>query len=322
MTSSLKSTEAKQLRESFNPNFINTSFELKCPQLDSSMARHFKDPNIKGPELSKAEANEKSPKAEQYKVLDVARPLLFLREKMSEREEFRGSPMSNAVDTALRLWSHTFHGITASRRENLLKISDPKFVSLLSEPSRFKTRQCGSLFGRTFIKGMVKEARDDQQLRIVSRGSAPSSSQGHESGSSAREAPNGFQRNGSSRGRHYGGSFNNGGFNRGGAARNNSFSNNRYVSDSSIPLVILDSVIVGARLCHFFEFLKSLSKDPWILSSVEEGVKIDFISPPFQAVAGRNMKMGKIQSETCDRKVKSLLERALLNKAPRLQRGS
>jgi hypothetical protein len=172
ITSSLKSTEAKPLRESFNPNFINSSFELKCPQLDSSMARRFKDLNIKGPELSKAEANEKSLKEEQYKVLDVTRPLLFLQEKMSEREEFRGSPMANAVDTALRLWGHTFPGITASRRENLLKISDPKFVSLLSEPSRFKTRQCGSLFGRTF-----------------SRNSAHSSSRGHGSGSSARGAP-------------------------------------------------------------------------------------------------------------------------------------
>ncbi|KAK4027874.1 hypothetical protein OUZ56_017015 [Daphnia magna] len=227
MTSSLKPTEAKQLRESFSPNVINSSFELKCPQLDSSMARRFKDPNIKGPELSKAEANEKSLRAEQYKVLDVARPLLFLREKMSEKEEFRGSLMANAVDTALRLWGHTFHGITASRRENLLKISDPKFVSLLSEPNRFKTSQCGSLFGRTFIKGMVKEARDDQQLRIISHGSAPSSSREHGNGSSARGASNGFQRNGSSRGGHYGGSFNNGAYNRGGAARNNSFSNNR-----------------------------------------------------------------------------------------------
>ncbi|KAK4003729.1 hypothetical protein OUZ56_005484 [Daphnia magna] len=209
MTSSLKPTEAKQLRESFSSNFINSSFEWKCPQLDSSMARRFKDPNIKGPELSKAEANEKSLRAEQYKVLDVARPLLFLREKMSEKEEFRG------------------------RRENLLKISDPKFVSLLSEPNRFKTRQCGSLFGRTFIKGMVKEARDDQQLRIISRGSAPSSSRGHGNGSSAIGASNGFQRYGSSHGGHYGGSFNNGAYNRGGAARNNSFSNNRSAIENS-----------------------------------------------------------------------------------------
>lgn len=220
--------------------------------------------------------------------------------------------MANAVDTALRLWGHTFHGITASRRENLLKISDPKFVSLLSEPNRFKTRQCGSLFGRTFIKGMVKEARDDQQLRIISRGSAPSSSRGHGNGSSARGASNGFQRNGSSHGGHYGGSFNNGAYNRGGAARNNSFSNNRYVSDSSVPLFVLDSVIVGARLCLFVDFWKSLSKDPWILSSVGVGVKIDFISPPFQTVAGRNMKMGEIQSEICDREVKNLLEKGAI----------
>jgi hypothetical protein len=161
---------------------------------------------------------------------------------------------------------------------------------------------------------MVKEARDDQQLRIVSRGSAPSSSRGHGSGSGARGAPSGFQRGGSSRGGHYGGSFNNGGFNRGGAARNNTFNNNRYVSDLSVPLVILDSVIVGARLCHYVEFWKSLSKDPWILSSVKEGVKIDFISPPFQTVAGRNMKMGKIQSEICDREVKSLLEKGAIEK--------
>jgi hypothetical protein len=138
--------------------------------------------------------------------------------------------MANAVDAALRLWGHTFHGITASRRENLLKISDPKFVSLLSEPSRFKTRQCGSLFGRTFIKGMVKEARDDQQLRIISRGSAPSSSRGHGNSSSARGSSTSFHRNGSSRDGHYGVNFNNGGFSRGGtAARNNSNNNNRYV---------------------------------------------------------------------------------------------
>ena len=85
------------------------------------MARRFKDPSLKGQELSKAEANEKSLKAEQYKVLNVARPLLFLREKMFEKEEFRESPMANAVDAALRLWGQTFHSITASRRENIFE---------------------------------------------------------------------------------------------------------------------------------------------------------------------------------------------------------
>ncbi|KAI9555928.1 hypothetical protein GHT06_018465 [Daphnia sinensis] len=83
MTSSLKPSEARQLRESFIPNFANSSFQLKGLQLNSSIVRRFKDPNLRGPDLTKAEASEKSHKAEQYKVLDVARPLLFLQEKMS-----------------------------------------------------------------------------------------------------------------------------------------------------------------------------------------------------------------------------------------------
>ncbi|KZS12989.1 Uncharacterized protein APZ42_021994, partial [Daphnia magna] len=82
--------------------------------LDSSMVRRFKDPSLKGSDLTKAEINEKTLRAEQYKVLEVARPLLFLREKMSEVKEWRSSLMANAVYTALRLWGHTFHGITTS----------------------------------------------------------------------------------------------------------------------------------------------------------------------------------------------------------------
>jgi hypothetical protein len=82
-------------------------------------------------------------------------------------------------------------------------------------------------------------------------------------------------------------------------------------SDSSVSLFVLDSAVVG-RLCHFFVFWKSLSKDPWILSKVGEGVKIDFISPPFQTMAGRNMKMGKIQSEICAKEVESLLEKGAI----------
>ena len=60
------------------------------------------------------------------------------------------------------------------------------------------------------------------------------------------------------------------------------------------------------------DFWKSLSKDPWILSSVGEGVKIHFVSPPFQTVAGRNMKMGDNQTDICDKEVKSLLEKGAI----------
>jgi hypothetical protein len=173
MTSTLNPAEAKQLRESFLPSFTDTDFDLKCPQVDSSLARRFKD--LKCPEMTKAEATEKSLKAEQYKVLDVARPLLYLKEQMAEGE-LRNSPMVEAVDVALRLWGHTFHGITANRSENLLKVSDPKFISLLKEPERFKARQCGALFGSHFIKEMVREATNNQKLRNIGRPAGQSSS--------------------------------------------------------------------------------------------------------------------------------------------------
>ena len=155
------------------PSFTDSDFDLKCPQVDSSLARRFKD--LKCPEMTKAEATEKSLKAEQYKVLDVARPLLYLKEEMAEGE-LQNSPMAEAVDVALRLWGHTFHGITANRRENLLKVSDPKFVSLLKEPERFKARQCGALFGSHFIKEMVREATNNQKLRNIGRPAGQSSS--------------------------------------------------------------------------------------------------------------------------------------------------
>ena len=83
--------------------------------------------------MAKVEATEKSLKAEQCKFLDVARSLLYLKEQMAEGE-LKNSPMAEVVDVALRLWGNTFHGITVNRRENLLKVSDAKYVSLFKEP--------------------------------------------------------------------------------------------------------------------------------------------------------------------------------------------
>ena len=136
ITTSLNAPEARSLRDNFIPSFPDSSFDLVCPQVDSSFSHHFKD--IKSPEISKAEATERCLKAEQYKILDIARPLLFLREKIAASTDLKDSPLAEVVDTALRLWGHTFHNVTFSRRENLLKVSDPKFLSLLKEPNRFR----------------------------------------------------------------------------------------------------------------------------------------------------------------------------------------
>jgi hypothetical protein len=75
----------------------------------------------------------------------------FLKEQIAEGEP-QNPPMAEAFDLALRLWGHIFQRITANRRENLLEVSDSKFVLLLQEPERFKAKQCGALFGSHIIK--------------------------------------------------------------------------------------------------------------------------------------------------------------------------
>ncbi|KAI9551304.1 hypothetical protein GHT06_002504 [Daphnia sinensis] len=307
MTSTLSPSEAKQLRERFLPSFTDTDFDLKCPQVDSSLTWRFKD--LKCPEMSKEEATEKSLKAEQYKVLDVARPLLYLKEQMAEGE-LQNSPMAEAVDVALRLWGHTFYGITASRRENLLKVSDPKFVSLLKEQERFKTKQCGALFGSHFIKEMVKEATNDQKLRSIGRPTGqPSSFKSRYPGPSYNpRSASGYHRSGYNGGNR-GGIFSGSRISTEGFRNNKQKSSQRYVPVLSEPKQAACSSPIGGRLRFFVHFWHSISNDPWIIQSISEGVKIDFVSPPFQSHYQGNMLMGKNQLEICEQEIKSLLEK-------------
>ena len=136
-----------------------------------------------------------------WKVLDVSRPLLFLRGKISEKEEFRGSKMANEVNTALRLWGHTFHGIAASPAHRNFEDFGPQIcvASKKTKPFQDSLVYPHSLFERTFIEGMMKEARDHTQLKIVSRGSVPASSQGPGNDNSARETSKCFRRSSQSR---------------------------------------------------------------------------------------------------------------------------
>jgi hypothetical protein len=63
--------------------------------------------------------------------------------------------------------------VTVSQRENLLKVSDPKFLSSLKKPHRFKPWESASLFGRHFIKNMVKEATTTKLLEALVAAMAP-----------------------------------------------------------------------------------------------------------------------------------------------------
>jgi hypothetical protein len=98
--------------------------------------------------------------AHHNKLLDVSRPLLYLWGAVTSDDNLKNTPMAASSVSALQLWGHAFHSVTIKCKENFLKLTDPRFEALLSEGNRFEPEECGTLFGRSFLKQMVQEASD------------------------------------------------------------------------------------------------------------------------------------------------------------------
>ena len=307
MTSVLKSKEAKLLREDFSPSFEKSSFDLKVPKLDISMQRRLND--LKTPEASKAEAREKILVAQQYKILDVSRPLLFMWGNIASDPNLANSPLLSAAVSALQLWGNAFHSVTGQRRENVLKQTDPRYESLLKDPENFKKRDCASLFGKSFLRKMVREASDDQKLKALARSSQPSSSSRRKNdGNNSRGSKN-WRGSGNSSGFSFQGGSNKGSFNSGSSSNRGS---GRLVF-SPIPSV---KKKVGARLLKHAAFWHELTSDPWVIQAVTVGARIPLLQTPYQAVPGFNMAMSEEASAICEAEVASLLAKGAVTRLP------
>ena len=97
MFEGVSSAEAKVLRNRFTPIFRKKSVKLQIPELDEAMYRRLK--SLKNSTASKAliDPQEKSLSALQYKIIDIARPLLFLWENKQADSASR-----EAVRTAVK----------------------------------------------------------------------------------------------------------------------------------------------------------------------------------------------------------------------------
>lgn len=146
------------------------------------MARRMKEK--KGPELTKVEQKEKALTSMQFKLLDIARPLLFISESLAADKTDANLDVQYACSDLIRLLSHAFASITAKRREDILKFTDPRFESLLKESERFDLDESDELFGRSFLHSMVQDADKDAKLRIVNRASNSGQRQSGRSGPS------------------------------------------------------------------------------------------------------------------------------------------
>ena len=66
---------------------------------------------------------------------------------------------------------------------------------------------------------------------------------------------------------------------------------------------------IGGRLQHFADEWHLVTTDPWIISSLKEGLAIDFISIPTQSTMPKSVPMGEDQETICDDEVSNLLKK-------------
>ena len=68
--------------------------------------------------------------------------------------------------------------------------------------------------------------------------------------------------------------------------------------------------IARSRLIHFVESWKCLLGNPcWIVQSISQGVKLDFLTSPFQVRIQTNMEMGESQWALCNQEIKDLVKK-------------
>ncbi len=60
---------------------------------------------------------------------------------------------------------------------------------------------------------------------------------------------------------------------------------------------------------HFFESWKCLSSDPWIVQSISQEVKFDFLTSPFQVRSRTNMELEESQWTLCNQEIQDLVKK-------------
>ncbi|KAK4007107.1 hypothetical protein OUZ56_012268 [Daphnia magna] len=100
----------------------------------------------------------------QYKVLDIARPLVRIWSSLQT-----GNPLNQPLESALCLWGVALNDIMKNRRKHILHQTAPDFLSLLTDPSMFPDRETSQLFGVQFMTNIAKEAEEEAKLARVGR---------------------------------------------------------------------------------------------------------------------------------------------------------
>ena len=205
---------------------------------------------------------------------------------------------------AIRLWAHAFHTTTHSRRDNFLSQLDPKYMSMLRKGKYFKPKESDAIFGERFLDKLYKKKRRDSQIHPN-----PASSSNSRRNSNFRsyrrtpygggnqsynQSPNSISLRGRGRGR------------------------GRYVTQPpQFPVLFVHNAAVPpagrTRLCA--DAWRSITKDPWVISTVSLGLLIEFTRYPSQEVEPVALRMSRDQLEVCDKEVENLVGKGAITMA-------
>ncbi|KAI9557193.1 hypothetical protein GHT06_017005 [Daphnia sinensis] len=111
MIKGISTADSKAIQEEFKVIFENDKFLLNPPAIDERAARHLKEKS-----MQTAEAAEKVWLTTQFKVMDIALPLLHILNHVASSPDITPEhPLLVATEAALAQWARAFNHVTRRR---------------------------------------------------------------------------------------------------------------------------------------------------------------------------------------------------------------
>ncbi|KAI9557166.1 hypothetical protein GHT06_016973 [Daphnia sinensis] len=208
----MEKDESKELGRRFSPSFHRSfiSEKLVVPTPDDSMYQRLAVVKNSKAGKKSIDLHEKALFKIHRKVLDATRTLLFLA-----NEKLADVANHEAISTAISLVCDAFHSVTEERHQTVLRQTSPSFTFMLGNKSNFTQDEMEDLFGRSFVKEMVKSADTVKKLANMARSGHPdrtggnnSSMEQHYNGGVSAGPSQAFGIGSSNKGSSYGGGSN------------------------------------------------------------------------------------------------------------------
>lgn len=196
-------------------------------------------------------SREKTYLSAQIKVLDVLKCSLSLYELCEPR---RDAEVLDMIKSAIRLWAEAFHGLTRTRRSNILRQVNARFLGLLNAPENFSAVEANKLFDRRFLRLLACEAEDDERIQSTTQTRSFGSGRGRTTIRDRRAGPQ--QATSNLRGR-------------------------LVQPPLSLCNISESNTGAGGNPLKISAWL-SITNESWILETVAKAIKLEFLSEPVQ----------------------------------------